>query len=434
MNETKSKAKQPTKLNPEIWKTLLAARFLHTMGEAITLKRLAELRRKTHTTVGYHLKVLRNLGIIEPTKFSDERAEKGKFGSNPIKLNPAKTTEILRENDPGGEWLDRDEKWQNGLEDEIRKLLRRLKNLILEDGWTVTKNENWSPFFIKTLNYIEKKIEREDLRKIWKETGFVTAEKEKAEENQLDKSPQPRRKEEIAPSHGKLGGGSKRKQKKLVREFLTDPERAEAEAEKSKHSKYHGVSSSMRTKEFWFLYNNRVWKIDPDKAKWLPKKGEKFETHPRWKHFNKGRIQADENGATYEEWFDCLFEYFKDNGPNGYPLPNQLHGPRAQDHWNEWQGSGSQFVPYGWNDPLFPPSEYAGKSSQVEYYDRVMGSYETATRNINPNFPDMWQDDLVQRLVSAVLWEKIAPAYLEKYHPELFAKVKEKMGEGDEDS
>ncbi len=93
--------KQPKKLKPAIWKTLYTAHFLHTMGEPITSKRLAELRGKSRTTVGYHLKVLRDLGVIEPTELSEERAEKGKFGSKPIKLNSEKAAEILRKTSRG---------------------------------------------------------------------------------------------------------------------------------------------------------------------------------------------------------------------------------------------------------------------------------------------------------------------------------------------
>ncbi len=452
MTETERNPKQPKKLKSAIWKTLYTAHFLHTMGEPITSKRLAELRGKSRTTIGYHLKVLRDLGVIEPTELSEERAEKGTFGSKPIKLNPTKTTEILRESGSGGEWLDRDEKGENGLEKEISKILKELRNFILENGWTVTKKQTESPFLIKTFKYLLKNIRREDLREFFEETGFVPVGKEKDEESQIDKSSQPGRKGEIAPSddedddfvefkpksprHGKLGGGSRRKQKKLVRKLLEDPKRAEAEAEKSKDPEYHGLPATKRTKEFWFLFNSKVFKVYPERAKYLPKasKGEKFETHPGWKHFNKGRIQADENGAKYEEWLDCQFGYFQYHGPVGYPMPNQIHGPRAQEHWNEWEGSGSQFIPYGWTDPLFQPSEYTGKSSQVEYYDKVMTSVETVTRTINPNFPDMWAGDMISHLVFGVGWKKIAPAYLEKYHPELFAKVKKEMGETGEDS
>lgn len=223
------------------------------------------------------------------------------------------------------------------------------------------------------------------------------------------------------PTPGKFGGGSRRKQKQIIKKW--NQRFSEVKADENRHSKYYGMSPSERTKKFWFQYNQKVFRLNP-KSDYMPKGGN-FESDRRWAAFSKGRKTADELGVRYSVWLDCLFIWHKENNSTvGYPIPTHTYGAAAEDHWKEYDKTGVGSV-VDYEESLFKPSEYEGKPSQVEHYGRVISAVKEKAEANNPNHEDSWEGDTVQELADAVRFKKLPVEYLGEHHPDLAVKVRD---------
>ena len=215
------------------------------------------------------------------------------------------------------------------------------------------------------------------------------------------------------------------------------PDRYLDEEKRAKNHMYPGYATmpfGRRTREFYFDWEKRVREIHPHMT--LRPRGGDFEKMKDLRHFIKGRLQADQEGARYDDWMDALFEWHREwNKKMGYPRPNQLHSdPKTLDgavkHYQEWYSARYANTVRDRGTPWFRPKEYKpGDSRQTEYYDWIMSDVRRVAANQSKLCTNTIDDLIFQTVADLVLTRTMSLAYLKKYHPALAAQVERYLEE-----
>jgi hypothetical protein len=215
------------------------------------------------------------------------------------------------------------------------------------------------------------------------------------------------------------------------------PARYLEEEMRAKRNMYPGYATmpfGRRTKEFFYDWEARVRRIHSHMT--LRPKGGKLEKIKDWRHFIKGRLQADQEGARYDDWMDGLFEWHREwNAKMGYPRPNQLHSdPKreagAKKHYEEWYATKYANQVRDRGTPWFLPAEYKPDDPlQTEYYDWMMADVRQVAETEAKLCRNTIEDLIFQTVADLVLTKTMSLVYLKKHHSELAVKMQRYLEE-----
>jgi hypothetical protein len=209
----------------------------------------------------------------------------------------------------------------------------------------------------------------------------------------------------------------------------------EMRAKRNMYPGYATMPFGRRTMEFFYDWEARVREIHPHMT--LRPKGGKLEQMKDWRHFIKGRLQADQECARYDDWMDGLFAWHREwNAKMGYPRPNQLHSdPKTRDgavkHYQEWYSARYALSVRDRGNPWFPPKEYKPDDPlQNEYYDWMMSDVRRLAETQAKLCTNTVEELIFQTVANLVVsTNTISLAYLKMYHPALAEEVERYLEE-----
>ncbi len=125
----------------------------------------------------------------------------------------------------------------------------------------------------------------------------------------------------------------------------------------SAHAQYEGDAWWERTMFLmatWNQMRRRLGHLSPQ----FPRLGSHWQ-QPDWPDFNLARRQADGQGIDYEQWVAAQFQRPGRQDQCQAPLPQELHGPEAQEAWRAYQESCRLQAPRPDPDaPPYPPGGF----------------------------------------------------------------------------